>query len=332
MASHQRARRTLLEEVLEHLRPGGSLPAEPPLARRSPPRDLSIPGEPENVPDHLLPLVLKASHKRMLDWLAEWPWITVSDLRALTGLSPSSLSQVTTLLERLGLTARFRFGGRPRLGLTHRGLAYLARRDRTSVAEAVQRWAVESADESSPATWREVPGTRSRSLARTIEHTDAVHRFLTRMSRQARERGYRVVQFDPPHRAAHRFRHRGRLRSIHPDAFGVLRRGGETFPFFLEWERRAVRPGTMAARLAPYLRYYSSKQPLDDHGEWPLVLVVFDDELAESNFHGVARREMDRAGVDVPLWVSHTRILEKVGPLGKAWRDPEGLQLECVFG
>ena len=25
---------------------------------------------------------------------------------------------------------------------------------------------------------------------------------------------------------------------------------------------------------APYLRYYSSKQLLDDHGEWPMVLLV----------------------------------------------------------
>ena len=139
------------------------------------------------------------------------------------------------------------------------------------------------------------------------------------------------MQLDPPHRAVRRFRHRGRLRSIHPDAFGILRRGRETFPFFLEWERRAVRPGTMAARLAPYLRYYSSKQPLDDHGEWPMVLVVFDDELAESNFHGVARQEMDRAGVDVPLWVSYRELLEKVGPLGTAWRSPEVLEPSRAF-
>ena len=82
----------------------------------------------------------------------------------------------------------------------------------------------------------------------------------------------------------------------------------------------------MAARLAPYLRYYSSKQPLDDHGGWPLVLVAFDDELAESNFHGVARHEMDRAGVDVPLWVSHAEMLERVGPLGKVWRDSDQLE------
>jgi len=87
----------------------------------------------------------------------------------------------------------------------------------------------------------------------------------------------------------------------------------------------------MATRLAPHLRYYSAKQPLDDHGEGPRVLVVLDDELAESNFHGVARREMDRTGVDVPLWVSHKDILERVGPLGKAWRDPDQLETVCAF-
>ena len=320
-----------LEEVLERLRSGGSLPVEPPLTRRSPPRELSIPPEPENTQGHLLPVVLKASHKGVLDRLAEWPLITADELRMLTGLSPSGLSQVTTFLERLGLASRFRLAGRSRLALTSRGLTYLARRDRTSAADAVRRWSVESANGEYPADWREVPGTRSRPLARTVEHTDAVHRFLGRMSGQAREMGCRLVQLDPPHRAVRRFRHRGRLRSIHPDAFGILGRDGETFPFFLEWERRAVRPGTMAARLAPYLRYYSSKQPLDDHGEWPLVLVVFDGELAESNFHGVARREMERVSVEVPLWVSHTAILERVGPLGKAWRNPDQLDTACAF-
>ena len=85
----------------------------------------------------------------------------------------------------------------------------------------------------------------------------------------------------------------------------------------------------MAARLAPYLRYYSSKQPLDDHGAWPLVLIVLDDDLVESNFHGVARREMERANVDVPLF--HTKILGQVGPLGKAWRNPHVLEASYAF-
>lgn len=38
-----------------------------------------------------------------------------------------------------------------------------------------------------------------------------------------------------------------------------------------------MRPGTMAARLAPYLRYYATREPVDDHGAEPVVLMVFDD-------------------------------------------------------
>ena len=87
----------------------------------------------------------------------------------------------------------------------------------------------------------------------------------------------------------------------------------------------------MTARLAPYLRYYSSNRPLDDHGERLLVLIVFEDHLAEANFLGVARREMERARVEVPLWISYREALEKVGPLGAAWRSPDVLEPVHIF-
>ena len=92
-----------------------------------------------------------------------------------------------------------------------------------------------------------------------------------------------------------------------------------------------MNPSTMSARLAPYLRYYSSNRPLDDHGHRPLVLVVVDDYLAEGNFLGVARRDMERARVNVLLWVSYREILERVGPLGKAWRNPDVLEPSYAF-
>ena len=52
------------------------------------------------------------------------------------------------------------------------------------------------------------------------------------------------------------------------------------------------------------------------------MLVVFDDEVAAAHFLRVAEEEMDRAGVEVPLRVSHTAALEGPGPLGRAWRAP----------
>ena len=143
---------------------------------------------------------------------------------------------------------------------------------------------------------------------------------------QARALGWEVVQLDPPRRAS---RHDGGMRSVNPDAFGVLRKGDTRWPFFLEWERRAVRPSTMSARLAPYLRYYSSHRPTDDHGTRPSVLVVFDDEIAHTHFLRVAREETHESRVNVPLWVSHREAVDALGPLGRAWRssgDPESPQ------
>ena len=94
------------------------------------------------------------------------------------------------------------------------------------------------------------------------------------MLRQAGETpGCRADQVSPPHPSTLYFRHGGDLRSIHPDAFWVVRVDGRTFPFFMGWERRPVHPSTMAARLAPYPRYCSSSRPLDDHGHRPLILV-----------------------------------------------------------
>ena len=61
----------------------------------------------------------------------------------------------------------------------------------------------------------------------------------------------------------------------------------------------------MAQRLAPYLSYYSSHRPADDQGRRPLVLVVFDDPVAPTHFLEVARREMARVRVPLPLLASH---------------------------
>ena len=92
-----------------------------------------------------------------------------------------------------------------------------------------------------------------------------------------------------------------------------------------------MRPTTMAARIAPYLRYYATRNPLDDHGVIPAVLVVFDDGLAASHFLRLAEQETRRAGVKVPLWVSHRAALEGLGPMGAAWQRPGSYQSGYAF-
>ncbi len=321
-----------LAEAVDRANPGGVVADEPPLVRVSLPRDIDHreldSGEGgEVVPEHLLPALLRPAEKRALDLLADWPWLSRKDLAGLLCVTVNRASQLTAALERYGLLAALQHDSR-RLALTDRGLKLLARRDRVSTGEARQRWSVgvENGGDNNGADCHRpiVSGRRSRQLLRDLEHTAAVHRFVAALVQQARQLGWDVEQLDPPHRASRYFRHYGGPRSLHPDAFGTLHQGSVLRSFFLEYERRAVRPATMAQRLAPYLRYYSSHRPADDHGQRPLVLVVFDDPVAPAHFLEVARREMQRVGVLLPLLASHRELVEREGPLGSAWLAPGG--------
>ena len=79
----------------------------------------------------------------------------------------------------------------------------------------------------------------------------------------------------------------------------------------------------MIARLAPYLRYYAGRRPIEDHGLLPHVMVLFEDELAATHFLRVAQRAMASAQVAVPLFVSDSLTIKCQGPLGAAWRSAE---------
>ena len=311
-----------LATALAHTGPPRTWPLQ------KPPQRAALPGDLDPDADCRLPSLLKPVEKRAVDLIADWPWLSPRHLGALLGVKRSRLSQVTNRLAELHLLVDVNIDGERRLALSDRGLAMLARRDRTSVGDAKRRWSAILLDADAPPDWRGVAGTRTRQLLRNIEHTAAVHAFIAALARQARSRSQEVVQLDPPRRASRYFRHEGKLRSVHPDAFGVIRRGSDAWPFFLEWERRAVRPATMAARVAPYLRYYATPRPTDDHGAQPLVLVVFDDPIALTHFLEVAAREMQSARVRVPLLASHRELLASAGPLGPAWiarsGDPPG--------
>ena len=307
-----------LRFAIEKLPPGGSAPAERPLAKPSMPGNLDGRAADGKIRGHVLPVLLRPAEKRVLDLLSDWPWIALDDLAGLLGVTRQRASTLATALEGADLVARTPGKG-GRLVLSDEGLAMLARRDRASVGAARKRWSSVPVEADG---WRDVAGSRSRQLRRNMEHTAAVHGFLAALSRHARDLGWEIEQLDPPRRASRYFRHHGGLRSIQPDAFGALRRHDTTWNFFLEWERRAVRPVTMATRLAPYLRYYSTHRPIDDHGARPAVLIVFEEDLAVTHFSRVALEGMERTRTTLPLLVSCRSLLEREGPLGRAWRVP----------
>ena len=294
-----------LKAVLDRAVPHGVLPQERSLAHSSPPAALAADASGPDVPNCLLPALLRPAEKRALDLLADWPWLAPEHLRALLGVSRARAAHITSALRDRGLAARVR-AVNGRLVVTGCGLTLIAGRVRTSVGLARKRWSAAPLDGGGAGGWRDVAGRRSRQLLRNIEHTAAVHSFIAALATQSRALGWELIQLDPPHRASRYFRRDGRLRSVLPDAFAV------------------VRPGTMAAKLAPYLRYYASPQPTDEHGARLAVLVAFGDEIAAHHFLRVAREEMERTSVGLPLRVSHRNLLAREGPLGQAWLTPGG--------
>ena len=314
--------------LFTYLKPGGRLVTEQEPLQATLPEDMMPERPGSGTPHWMLPALLKPAEKRFLDLLFDWPGIGQDDLRRLLGLSRGRFYEVLAVLTETSLVSRIAVEGHRGLALSDRGLALLARRDRTSVGAARKRWSVSLTDTGAAVEWSNVSGRRIRQLLRNLDHTAAVHGFISALARQSRWLGWELTQIDPPMRAARHFPHgplparAGGTRSVHPDAFFILKRDGTPWPFFLEWERRAVRPSTMAARLAPYLRYYSSHRPTDDHGTQPAVLVVLGNDVAATHFLRVTREQMAQASVEIPLLVSHEGVLEREGPLGRAWRAP----------
>ena len=239
-----------LRYELDRAAPGGELPREPEPERADLPDDLPDRWAASDISDHMLPVILKSAEKRALDLVSDWPWVALQELAGLMGVSPQRASQLVNPLEGFGLVNRPRDAG-GRIVLTDRALTLLARRDRTSVGVAKRRWSVALEDAETPLEWRNLSGRRTRQLLRNAEHTSAVHGFLAALAVQAPLLGWEIAQLDPPRRASRHFRHDGGMRAVNPDAFGVLTRGDTRWPFFLEWERRAVRPSTMSGAPRP---------------------------------------------------------------------------------
>ena len=270
---------------------------------------------------------LSAAEQRALDLIGDWPWLRIDHLADLLNCGQRRSRQVLNALTRRELVVSHRVAGRSRLALSDDGIVHIARRDRAAVGTARQRWSVEPQDSDRPFGWRNLVGARSRQLLRHLKHTEAVHQFVSQVARQASERGHEFTQLDPPHRASRYFHYEGVVRSIHPDAYFELMTSDGRQAFFLEYERRADRPSTMRDRLAPYLRYYSTRRPLEDHGLIPSVLVVFEDDPSADHFLALARAEISRCRVELPLFVSSQAAIDGSGRLSQVWRTVRSQEL-----
>ena len=245
-------------------------------------------------------------------------------------MTPQRASQIVTPLEGFGLAARHRDRG-GRLALTDRGLALLARRDRTSVVLARRRGASPRRTPTPPSGGATCPAAGAASFSGTSSTPPPSTGSWPRSPPRPPSWGWEVVQLDPPRRPpATSGTTTGRAPSTStPSACSEgTRLPG---PSFLEWERRAVpaltHVGASRSISALLLISQGHRRPRAR----PAVLVVFDDDIAATHFLRVAR-ELMREAAALPLWVSHREAVDALGPLGRAWRtsaDPASAPGPC---
>ncbi len=269
--------------------------------------------EPSEQLNSSLSVQLTAAEKQMLDLLGSWPLCTKKQLSGfMGGVTSRRVNQVLRSLTRRSLVQK----EKQRYVLTDNGLRYLARRDRASVGMVLRRWSARRDDEEygGPSTYH---GTSLRVVTSQMEHNDAVTNFAAAVAAEvAGSEAYEVFDLQPTSRSTIGYKHNDTNYVLHPDAAFILGRWGYTRDCLLEFERRAITPKRIRAKLLNYSRYYRSGWSDRDHGGYePLVLFVFETLKSERSFQRVA------AGiVTPPLLTSNNELINRRGVLGDVWR------------
>ena len=287
--------------------------------------------------DHdLIATELTMPGRRLLDATYDWPLTSAARLGMLLDMTEVMMKKTRAQLVRRGLVCQVRIGGTPelrrrngtRLSLSADGLHYIARRDRRRVSELLGRWSItpdEAGDVRLDVQHYRLDGSKLRVLARELRHTDGVSGFLGTLAASCRGGDdWGLRQALPPHRWERWFRYDTGWRSIRPDATIELAHRGRRLSFLLEYEMRAIKPRTMAAKLRRYRRYFGAADTgADFDGRRPAALFVFADGATASRFCALAARTLRNP---LPLLVSSVEVLAETGPLGRAWRSPWRLQ------
>ena len=273
----------------------------------------AMPEPPEQVKS-CLAVQLTRAEKEALDLLAAWPLCTTDQLAGLMGgVTRRRANQVLRSLAGRSLV----HSENQRHVLRDEGLRYLARRDRAAVRMALGRWS---------ARWRRrrrgkapvYAGTSLRSLDSQLDHQDAINIVAAALSAEAaRSDDHHLLELLPTSRSSIGYRYQGADYVIHPDATFWLAHRGDWRPYLLEFERRAVTPKRVRARLKNYPRYFASGWADVDHaGQLPLVLFVFETHEAEDAFLLAAGAHR------LPICTSNLELINDLGVLREVWRWP----------
>ena len=288
---------------------------------------------------------LRVPARRVLRLLWDYPFVRVSQLEAIAGVSAGHLRRAVGLLSRLGLAHHLRIGRTPaqrhanesRLCLSEDGLRYLSRVDRSSLSDMTRHWRVTphpGGDEAFRVPRHLIEGRKGRVLLKERRHTDGVYTFVSLLAASCRDRrNWELIQLLPAHGWEKRYRYGRRRsrnypdiwRSIKPDATMMLRHGDQDISLVLEFERSATVPARIGPKLERYRNYYSSQDTARDFPDGrPGVLFVFDKREDASRFAVYASRD---GGRTMPMLVSSLEDLRAGGIFGRSWQMPWRLDL-----
>ena len=268
--------------------------------------------EPSEQLSSSLAVQLTAAEKQALDLLASWPLCTKQQLEGLMGgVTRRRVNQVLGSLTKRSLAE----AEGKRHVLTDDGLRFLARRDRASVNMVLGRWSASRESNGRNATTYH--GSSLRTITSQLDHHDAVTSFsATITAESSRSESYEVFDLQPTSRSTIGYKYNDINYVLHPDAAFILGRWGYTRHCLLEFERRAITPVRIRAKLLNYRRYYLSGWSDRDHGgHEPLVLFVFETPKSERSF----LRFIDGVNTS-PLLTSNNELIKERGVLGDVWR------------
>ena len=277
-----------------------------------PSRMRALMSQPTKQVSNSLAVKLTRSERQALDLLAAWPLCTTDQLSGLMGgVTRRRANQALRALADHGL---IRAEGTLHV-LTDDGLTCLARRDRASVGQVLDRWTA-GPSLNNPQVY---VGTALRSMASQPDHHAALITLAATLTAEcARSRVNGLLDLLPTCRSAVGYWHDDKNYVVHPDVSFILDLPGGYRHCFLEYERRATTPRRVRARLENYRRYFRSGYARRDHGgELPLVLFVFETPDDEDAFMDAASY-VDHA----PFASSNLETIAQRGILADTWLPP----------
>lgn len=265
-----------------------------------------------------LSLATGALQKKALEWISHHALLNSSDLSVLMNVPDRLTEKLLTGLEAHGLSQRlYRPDSEeptPRYLLTSLGLRLLAARDGVPPRRYVRYGVIAAPD-------RGGASQRLDTLVSQFAHTVGTNSFFVRLARDLRIQGGMLLRWLNASESTERFTYRGELRWLRPDGYAEFKLGGRVHGFFLELDRGTARHSDrLDEKFRNYAYYFATRRETDDPAD--LVIVTVSPHREGAIWSSL--KQVFGAPQPANVLTSVASLIDRVGPLGRAWRANGG--------